>query len=159
MKPSLFVYKWGKVTGKPKPKTKPPLTAKSLSAKKRKISPCSLELLKGPDTLVPHPCQLGHLQCVWFVIAEEYCDILAVFFTSFVLFVWALRPASLAEDDDEDGRGPASSDEDEDDEGRVPKRRARAPVAEARRGPRTTPLSERPDLPLQRRFRVFLCPG
>ena len=106
----------------------------------------------GPGTLVPHPCQLGRLQCVWFVIAEEYCDILAVFFTSFVLFVWALRPASLDEDDDEEGRGPTSSDEDEDDEGRVPKRRVRAPVAEARMGTRTTSLSERPDnLPVQRR--------
>ena len=101
---------------------------------------------------MPHPCQLGRLQCVWFVIAEEYCDILAVFFTSFVLFVWALRPASLDEDDDEEGRGPTSSDEDEDDEGRVPKRRVRAPVAEARMGTRTTSLSERPDnLPVQRR--------
>ena len=93
--------------------------------------------------LAPHPCQLGRLQCVWSVLAEEYRDILAVFFTSFLLFVWALRPASLDEDEDEEddhqGRGPSS------------RRRAKGPAAAARRGSRTTTMPERPDRPRERR--------
>ena len=93
--------------------------------------------------LAPHPCQLGRLQCVWSVLAEEYRDILAVFFTSFLLFVWALRPASLDEDEDEEddhqGRGPSS------------RRRAKGPAAAARRGSRTNTMPERPDRPRERR--------
>ena len=93
--------------------------------------------------LAPHPCQLGRLQCVWSVLAEEYRDILTVFFTSFLFFVWALRPARLDEDEDEEddqpGRGPSR------------RRRAKGPAAAARRDSRTTTMPERPVRPRERR--------